>query len=115
MDWTDVGDVAALVSVVVVAVGLVSWLVRRMAKSAKAWITEQVRSAVADVSKHLTNGETSVAVYAHQARDAAVDAKEAALDARTAALQASDAAHHAAEASQKIALAVSQLTEKRSE
>lgn len=96
MDFTDVGDLAALLSIAVVALTALAWLFRR-------WVKE--------ILANLTNDDVSVAHYAHDARDAAYAAKEAALDAKDAALQARNAARQAAISADKIALAITDMSQ----
>src|SRR5512146_1222884 len=75
VDWTDIGDIAALVSVIAALVAALFWFVRKIWRqvkhNAKDWVTGIVDDAVGDIKTHLINGDTSVAVYAHEARDAA--------------------------------------------
>lgn len=116
MDWTDIGDVAAFAAVASAIFGLLSWAARHVAKrvtlKARRWIQLQLDSAVGEITRHLTNDEKSVAVYAHEARDAARDSKSAALDAKSAALDAKDAARQALATAGQVALVVERIEQR---
>lgn len=97
--WTDLATFSVVLAA---ALSFVAWL-------AKGWIEKAVAKMSDEITPHLTNGETSVAVYAHQARDAAELAKTAALDSKSAALDAKDAARSASATADRIELVVEKI------
>jgi hypothetical protein len=101
MDIKDPSDWGAVIGIVTVLLTVFSWLVRK-------WITDQIEKLVVP---HLKNDETSVARYAHQARDAADNANEAAVAAKEAALASKTAAVDAKLAARETAIAVRELTQ----
>lgn len=63
------GDIATFLAILSGMLGVVAWL-------AKTWIDKAVAAMGDQITPHLTNDDTSVARYAHEARDAARAAHE---------------------------------------
>jgi len=79
MNFIEVVTTISVVVTVLVFVGTTAgWAIKR-------WFKDQFSNNVAQLLPKLVNDDTSVARYAHQARDAATEAKDAALDARDSA------------------------------
>ena len=77
--------ISCVCTVLLFVLGTAGWAIKK-------WIQTQFEDNVSQLLPNLLNGDTPVAVYAHQARDAASQAKDAALDARDAASQSKDVA-----------------------
>lgn len=100
--WTDLATFSVIMAS---ALGFIAWL-------ARTWINQAVDRVSDNITPHLTNDDTSVAKYAHQARDAAELSKLASLDAKSAALDAKSAALEAGLAVEKVSLAVEKIDQR---
>jgi predicted RNA-binding Zn ribbon-like protein len=77
---------ASSIAILTFVVGAFTWY-------ARTWLKTQFEGNVAQLLPKLVNDDTSVARYAHQARDAATEAKDAACDARDAAGEVKEVAY----------------------
>lgn len=85
-------DVYQLIIVLSSITALLTFVLATGGWAVKKWIQAQFESNVNQLLPKLINDDTSVARYAHQARDAATEARDAALDAKEAASCAKDVA-----------------------
>ena len=75
------------------SIAILSFLIVALTYYGKSWLKTQFEGNVSQLLPKLVNDDTSVARYAHQARDAATEAKDAACDARDAAGEVKDVAY----------------------
>jgi hypothetical protein len=75
------------------SIAILSFIILAFTFYARTWLKTQFEGNVSQLLPKLVNDDTSVARYAHQARDAATEAKDAACDARDAASEVKDVAY----------------------
>ena len=113
MNWTSVGDVSAFVAIIAFVITAASWLIRRWYRSWKHFVVDSITSQLDEkVIPHITNGEVSVAHYAHDARDAAQAAGEASIRAERAALNSEAAAMKTSLTAERIEMIVKHIDAK---